>query len=129
MTQTMLVIKNILSKLNITQSKFSKMINVTEASMHRWLTGERNPSIIYVEKMLDTLGMQIEIKCQPYNQKGCLFCKDLEKEDVYYECLLTQKGKVLTSNKEDQSLHISSITASFCPKCGRKLFYGINEDI
>ena len=61
MTEAMKRIKKELEIQGITQRVFAKRLGVTEVTVHRWLTGERNPSIDYVEQMVANLGLNLLI--------------------------------------------------------------------
>ena len=59
MSQAMMRIKKELKEQEITQTDFAKMIGVTDVTVHRWLTGQRSPSIDHVEQMARVLGMHV----------------------------------------------------------------------
>ena len=61
MTEAMKRIKKELEIQGITQRVFAKRLGVTEVTVHRWLTGERNPAIDYVEQMVANLGLHLLI--------------------------------------------------------------------
>ena len=59
MTETMKRIKQELEIQNLSQANFARQLRVTEVTVHRWLTGKRQPSIKYVEQMAAVLGLHV----------------------------------------------------------------------
>lgn len=59
MNQAVLRIKKELKEQGISQADLARTIGVTEVSVHRWMTGQRTPSIDYVERMARALGMHV----------------------------------------------------------------------
>ena len=61
MTKTMKRIKKEIEEQKITQTELADRVDVTDVTMHRWLTGKRTPSIKHVERMVKALGLEILI--------------------------------------------------------------------
>ena len=61
MTETMKRIKKEIEEQKITQTELADRVDVTDVTMHRWLTGKRTPSIKHVERMVKALGLKILI--------------------------------------------------------------------
>lgn len=61
MTETMKRIKKEIEENGIQQSTLAKKLGVTSVTIHRWMTGKRDPSIRYVEQMVAVLDMNILI--------------------------------------------------------------------
>lgn len=59
MNQAVMRIKKELEAQKITQTDFAKMLGVTNVTVHRWMTGQRSPSIDHVEQMARVLGMHV----------------------------------------------------------------------
>lgn len=61
MTETMRKIKNIVYMFGWTQREFADKVGTTEVSVSRWFNGTRQPNIRWVERMIDVLGMELQI--------------------------------------------------------------------
>lgn len=61
MTKTLATLKRIAEKTNISQALLAKRMRVTEATISRWFSGDRSPSIQNIEKMAEALDCRVII--------------------------------------------------------------------
>ena len=59
---TLVALKEVVESRNISQRRLAEEIGVTEASVSRWFTGQRQPSIENIEKMIGVLGLRLVVR-------------------------------------------------------------------
>lgn len=59
MTETIKTIKRIAGEKNISQANLARRSGITEATISRWFSGQREPSIKNVERLCDALDLRL----------------------------------------------------------------------
>lgn len=59
MTETMKTIKRVAENQGISQANISRRTGFTSATIYRWFSGEREPTIKNVEKLANALDLRV----------------------------------------------------------------------
>lgn len=61
MTDTIKTIKRLAEMQGVSQANLARRTGFTEVSIHRWFTGQREPSIKNVEKLVNALDLRLVV--------------------------------------------------------------------